>query len=225
MEVKVLGPLIDKFLVEREHNREPRSKVLSASEIASCARSLVYSLNETQKKPEEPRMLRILDNGNYFHERIEHYVKELAKQNKIKIVIMEERKMDTELNFTGKCDSVVQFQNVLAVKDQDVLLEFKSCNTKKFQMLTQPLDEHIWQVHAYMLLFNVHKALIIYEDKNQHDVKEFLVERNEEMINKIKTKIQMVNRHFKEGTLPDKEYPREDWHCCWCKYFRICWKT
>jgi CRISPR/Cas system-associated exonuclease Cas4 (RecB family) len=224
-EVKVLEPLVEVLLTNEELSRRSEAKLkLSASEIGGCVRKLCYSFDKSiPAKKADAKLMKIFGAGTSFHERFEDYLKRLEKEGKLKILMMEERLEDEELNFTGKCDSIVE------ISGEKYLLELKSCGAQKFRLLKEPQADHVIQSHAYMYLANkyknmgVDKALIIYEDKNYHEMKEFLVPRQDEIEKDLKKKIRSIYSHVQKKTLPERPYEKDNWQCRYCDYMDYCW--
>jgi CRISPR/Cas system-associated exonuclease Cas4 (RecB family) len=104
-----------------------------------------------------------------------------------------------ELRITGKTDGILQF----AFDKSHVLLEIKSINTFSFQNLRGVLDEHKVQINLYMWLSGIHRALFIYEDKNNQRIQEYSVDFDSNVIAPIIKQLEEVNALLDKGLLPD----------------------
>jgi hypothetical protein len=124
--------------------------------------------------------------------------------------------------------------NVFQYPDEDdsiAILDYKSMNPFDFKKLDKPKSEHITQIQIYMYLSGLKYSKFIYEDKSNQSVKEFLVERDDNLlqvkINEAKELKYVVLNMKSSGkrALPDRGY-REKSHkkCLRCKYRGHCWK-
>jgi CRISPR-associated protein Cas4 len=221
-ESSILKSRIEKLLKGRLNNQFLEKKHLSGSELHNCSRMLYYELMNIKKEENfNTRFQLALDNGSFFHERMENYLKELEKAGELKIVSMEEKVMDEKNKLSGKLDALVNIDGV------NILIEFKSMNSSKFMNLDEPLEEHTIQLHAYLILFekyNIQKMIIIYENKNNHELKEFEVDIDKKIVEKIKDKLIKVYSHFEKKKPPEREYKRTDYHCIYCPYYKHCYE-
>lgn len=132
------------------------------------------------------RVQRIFDNGHYFHARIQKYVKDMGivmvdeffgdKENGH---LCEEVKLEHPCGLTGRSDNFVRLDNVLNV------IDYKSIRQEQFNLLHKPLEKHAKQVWLYLGMVEAltppHLAnlpirgLLVYENKNDQSLKEFLV--------------------------------------------------
>lgn len=111
-------------------------------------------------------------------------------------------------------------------------------NMKKAKELTKHLiDNHLdkvelnlkykIQLHVYMMTLNLNDGLLWYEDKNNQLVIDFAVERDERLIEKIKSNsLKMWDK------IVNKEKPnrptgseRKKFPCGWCDYSSQCWNN
>lgn len=109
--------------------------------------------------------------------------------------------------------------------DNDVMiLELKSISDKGFGYLgTTGKDEHRRQLHLYMYLTGIRVGMLLYENKNTQEMKEFLVPYDPEFAQTVIDQIILVNKCIDEGTIPEKEYDNLSFQCRYCPYNSICW--
>lgn len=85
----------------------------------------------------------------------------------------------------------------------DSVFEFKSINKRGFSQVVTfgPLESHILQTHAYMYAGDYEKTSIVYEDKDSGDWREFLVNRDEEIIKKVKDELETLDLDYSNEIL------------------------
>src|SRR3989344_5544351 len=69
----------------------------------------------------------------------------------------------------GKCPRAI-----LCMGSENYVLDIKSINSMLFRKLTAPKEENIYQVQLYMHYFNIKKGMLLYVDKDQQELKEFI---------------------------------------------------
>jgi len=83
---------------------------------------------------------------------------------------------DGELLFGGICDGLVKW------KDEEYVLELKTVTTDAFQSIKEsgePRDYHIEQLILYMKVLKKTKGIVLYENKNTHELFAIPVEIND----------------------------------------------
>lgn len=83
--------------------------------------------------------------------------------------------------------------------------EAKSINSRGYRIVMDsgPKLDHLKQVHGYMMLReDIEKFSILYENKDTGDWREFRVERNQQMIDEVRSEIERLNNHIKTQKLP-----------------------
>lgn len=75
-------------------------------------------------------------------------------------------------------------------------LELKSINDRGFSQVGSygPKPEHREQVHSYMLAADLDRFRIVYENKNTNEPREFVVERDPVLMDKVKADLDMLNQ-------------------------------
>jgi hypothetical protein len=187
----------------------------SASAQGTCLRAQQFTKHGTQKKRIDLKSLNIFANGEYMH--LRHQVFGLAGGYLADVEVAVE---NTELCLAGTLDGV-------SIEGEGV--EWKSINTYGFSSVGSfgPKQEHLFQVNAYMLMKPEIKAFrILYEDKNTNDLKEFRVERDEVIIDKILTDLDALNRAEEEKTMLPilRECKNLEGRYRWCPYSETCLK-
>lgn len=111
-------------------------------------------------------------------------------------------------------------------------------NMRRAKDLCQHLtDEHIEdicldfkykvQLHVYMMILNIDQAMLWYENKNNQIVIDYLVQKDEELINRIqKNANQLWNKVLnKEQPKRNPKYVRTSMPCKFCDFASQCWNN
>lgn len=158
-----------------------RTGSFSASGAGQCLRrrQLAY-LGYPQAEPDE-RTMNIFANGDYVH--LRHQVAGLMDGY---LTGAEVSVVNEEFNLTGTMDGTT---------DDEAIAEFKSINDRGFtEVGTYGVKtEHDEQVHSYMLASGLEKARVVYENKNDQSLKEFLVTRKPSTIRKVQQDLEILN--------------------------------
>jgi CRISPR/Cas system-associated exonuclease Cas4 (RecB family) len=137
---------------------------------------------------------------------------------------------DKQFNFYGHVDAIfdVRGSPFEQKDDADVfVVDFKSMKDEYFGELTQPKPEHVIQVHIYMWLLGLSAAVVVYENKNSQELREFVVKRNEKVIERIKEESAWMQAILKENLLPPRVdgAVRSDMPCRLCEFQKLCWSS
>lgn len=222
------------------------------SSVGQCKRKVTYQMMGYPGKPKEGRMSLILDNGTYFHHRMEDLFERMG------IMVAPELKLkDEKLRISGRSDAIIynflkktegpiEGDEVITlykpVYDEngdetgeelvyegwasDVLIvEFKSSKEKAYENYipkTKPKKEHEMQLQLYFLLTGIRAGMVYYENKNTQDQKYYYVEYNQAIIDGIVADIEFVISHIDAGTLPPREFQPTSFECRYCDYRDIC---
>ena len=88
------------------------------------------------------------------------------------------------------------------------IFELKSIKQELFYELTEPSEEYLDQVHVYMYMTSIPRAIVFYENKNNQEIKEFAIELDQKRLDEVLTKIitiqAFVTEYDKSGLLPPK---------------------
>jgi hypothetical protein len=92
--------------------------------------------------------------------------------------------------------------------------------------LATPLEKHIIQAHAYMLATDTKKTLFWYENKNNQEIIDIIDTRNEDLIQGIQRRANLLWEIAKQNKIPKKPYKAKNkscFTCAYCKYNYLCW--
>lgn len=120
--------------------------------------------------PPSPKTAQIFHNGNFMHLRwqMAGITAGWLKQAEVSVP------HHPTLKISGTMDGVCY---------EDSVLELKSINTNGFSRVSTfgPEKQHQIQIGTYMYLTDAAKGVLIYEDKNTQEYREFVVERTDEL--------------------------------------------
>lgn len=166
-----------------------RENSFSASGAGQCLRRRQFSfLGEPQTKPDEKTM-NIFVNGDFVH--LRHQIAGLQMGY---FVTAETLLHNEKYRLVGTAD---------AVMDDGGIGEIKSINENGFRgvMTYGATKDHNEQVHSYMLASGADHARILYENKNTNELKEFLIKRNPQTVQKVVDDLVLLNEYTDNKTL------------------------
>lgn len=212
---QVLVAKIEEFLKNQPPYQSKSNKV-SPTYLLACLRQCFYKMKGLpQKEKQDARSIRIAENGNYMHKRYFDFFEKMG-------ILKEKEKFVSHPTypFLGYIDAIITLDG------KDYLVELKSISHDSFSKLTKPLEEHQMQLKMYlMLLKEISEGILLYEDKNTQEIKEFHVIYDkaieEWFTNRMDTLLDYFNRN--------EEPPRiclnyTDGVYKWCPYVDICFK-
>jgi len=231
----------DKLNQEKRVN-EGRTGKFYPSSVGQCHRKVVYDLLGYKGKDKTGKELLTLENGTYFHERMETIFNEMG------IMISPELSLkDEELRISGRSDAIIH--NFLLEDDEPdgpiitltnpkgevvyegpnnhvLIVEFKSASSNSYDKYTpkkKPQIKHELQLQLYFYLTGIDKGMIYYENKNNQSEKYFIVERNDEMIKDLIEEITYLIKMSDEGKLPPRQFDIDSFECRYCPFIDYCY--
>ena len=149
---------------------------------------------------------------------VEHYLEKNKLSHEYRIV--DKTEFETQLEFINppvkfSCDGLLRIENEV------YLLEIKTSHPQSFKSLSKPKPQHIDQVKCYCSLLQLHKALILYQDRTYGGTKCYeLIVRDYEM-EEVFNRMNVVLDYVKKNLAPPK-LPAGDYWCTYCKYKQRC---
>lgn len=189
-----------------------RTNTLSASGAGRCQRERQFSYLGKPRRKLEPKGANIFANGDYMH--LRHQVAGLVSGY---LTEAEYFVTNEEWGLTGTVDAITT--------DGDIA-EFKSINARGYSSVLTwgPKRDHEEQIHSYMLLTGIKTAWLLYENKDTQQLKEFRVDQDDFLMDKVKRELTQVREAIsEERLLPMLEPCTEEkgpWR--WCDYRDIC---
>ena len=131
-------------------------------------------------------------------------------------------------NFEGHVDAVVDLRSseFKQGNESDVfVLDFKSIKDEYFSELRHAKHEHVIQVHIYMWLLGLKAAVVLYENKDDQNLKEMFVPRDESVVERIKEESLWLVEVLKHGKLPPRPtgHSRSKVPCRFCDFQELCY--
>jgi hypothetical protein len=194
-EIAMLVQLIDDYLQHRP--KDERSKhCFHPSSLHKSPRELYYNYLEGDNNQEfDSRLYRIFDNGHDVHARIQRYLKDIGILKKAEISVE-----NAEYEIKGHADGIIEIEGAEGV------LEIKSMNANQFYSCYEPKPEHLTQISAYMFCLNISQGCLLYECKDNQELKEFYVKLDPNILQPILKKIRYVQACLKEEREPNNNF-------------------
>jgi len=208
--IKMLVEKIDEFY--REVEPEEERDYFYVSEVCDCPRKIFFKIKHAEKEPLDPRVNRIFRNGDHVHIRLMSVLYSLG------LVVASEIEIPKDELFHGKADAIISIDN------ESHVVEIKSMNPFIFQKNNQPCIDHAAQLQLYLYYFNIPKGIILVESKGNQELKEFIIQKDEKLVEKILTvfkelKLKIMNNEL--PPIPDKSNWEYD-KCQYCVYKKTC---
>jgi hypothetical protein len=149
--------------------------------------------------------------------------------------------LDMETMWGGHVDAIIDnevaakqsgYENLACDPDERfVVVDFKTINDFDYgKKLENPKPEHITQMQIYLYLSGLKYGKFLYENKNNQAVKEFLVTRDDKLLEVKKAealalKVQVMSCNSRgQRTLPKRGFDsKTHYQCMRCKFRGDCW--
>ena len=141
------------------------------------------------------QLLRVFDNGHDVHKRIQNYLQEMGILKEIEYPVE-----NREYEIKGHADGILDIDGKKGV------LEIKSINSQGFYGLFEPDEKHLIQVNVYMFCLEIPRGVILYENKDNQDLKEFFVKQDPKVIQPVLEKIKLVQNWILTGKVGALNY-------------------
>lgn len=152
---------------------------------------------------------------------------------------------DESLNFYGHCDQILDFSNLDPdfikwtsekwggnifnnnMPSSPIVVDMKSINKSQWSKIQhEPHSYYVIQIIIYIHLLNLEYGLIIYEKKDDSEIKIFKVTRDEELWGMIKKQADIMNKMFEKKSLPPpRPESKNSFECRFCEFSDICHKS
>lgn len=205
----MLKEIIDKYYQDKR--REKDKKRFYISDAGKCPRQIFFKFKKAPCKEMEPRILRVFDQGNYVHLRLMRDLFSLG------VVVASEIDIPPVEDVGGRADAIIRINNDL------YLVDFKSINSMILKNMAEPKEDHIFQVQLYLHFFKLKKGILLYEGKDNSEIKEFSVEYDKKLAEKIISDFKRLKINVDKDLVPQQltDFP-DNWQCQYCQFREIC---
>lgn len=232
--------VIRKAVAEAEARKFYDKKALSPSMDFMCQRKAYYNLTysggkhlSVDQRDISYEGTRAMYVGNVFHDYVQKQFKDAG------VLLLNEMPLkDPEYHLSARLDMVIESNN------QPWLVELKSSQSyplKKFVDEGAPDLEHQKQLQLYFHLLAVNanvpeikavlkgrevtRGIILYESKNNHELLEFEVNKNQEIIDELLRYSTYVWNRYMKNKVPVVPFDRDSPEClykCKAQYYEMC---
>lgn len=205
----MLKELIDQFYLDNQ--AEKGQTRFYITDAGKCPRAVFFKFKQAPKEKMDPRILRVYETGEVLHRNIYNIL------YRLKIGLTTEIPIPPQEIVSGRADAI------LCINGENYVLDIKSINSMIFRGLSSPKPEHMGQVQLYMHFFNIKKGIILYLDKDKQDIKEFIFEYDDNLVQKLLGGLKELKSKIESETVPQTlvDYPM-NWQCSYCQYRAIC---
>ncbi len=203
--------LIDKFYIDQQKDKEQHHFYIT--DAGKCGRAVFLKFKNAPRESIDANVLRMFDHGDYIHQLI---MKPLLSVREIHVVASEVNIPPQEL-ISGRADAILSDGKNLYV------LDIKSMNSMVFRTLSVPKEENVNQVQLYMHFFKVPKGVLLYVNKDNQTLKEFIFQYDKNRAHNLLDGLQILKTKIDKDIIPERTvgYPTER-QCQYCQFRDIC---
>jgi len=207
--IGMLKELIDKFYLDQQRDREQTRFYIT--DAGKCPRAVFFKFKNAPREKLDARILRIYEHGEYLHRNIFNIL------YRLKIGVTTEVSIPAKEIVSGRADAI------LCINHENYVLDIKSINSMIFRNLTAPKDENLYQLQLYLHYFDIKKGILLYIDKDQQNIKEFIVDYNPEIVHSLLKSFEELKGKVESDIVPAAlpDYP-DNWQCNYCQFKEIC---
>lgn len=205
----MLKELIDQFYLDQQRDREQTHFYIT--DAGKCSRSVFFKFKNAPREKMNARILRIYERGEYMHRNIFNIL------YRLKIGVTTEISIPAQEIISGRADAIVCLNN------ENYVLDIKSMNSMVFRNLTEPKPENIYQLQLYLHFFNIKKGILFYIDKDQQEIREFLINYDSKLADSLLKGFADLKRKVESNIIPNQlpDYP-QNWQCSYCQFREVC---
>lgn len=205
----MLKELIDKFYLDQQRDKEQTRFYIT--DAGKCPRAIFFKFKNAPREKMDARILRIYEHGEYLHRNIFNIL------YRLKIGVTTEVPIPAQEIISGRADAIISLNN------ENYVLDIKSINSMIFKNLTSPKSENLYQIQLYLHYFKIPKGIIFYIDKDKQDIKEFIVDYDNQLCERLISEFQGLKSKIESDTVPCvlADYPN-NWQCNYCQFREIC---
>lgn len=205
----MLKELIDKFYLDQQKSKEQVRFYIT--DAGKCGRSIFFKFKNAPRKKLDPRLLRLYERGEYLHRNI------ISILIRMGILVASEVNIPNQEMIGGRADAIISLNNELH------LVDIKSMNSMVFRNLSQPKEENVAQIQLYLHYFNIKKGILLYIDKDQQEIKEFVINYDKNLVQSLLKDFEQLKVKVDSNIVPDRiqDYP-QNWQCQYCQFKDVC---
>jgi len=209
----MLKEIIDKYYLDKQKDKDRVQRHFYISQAGKCPRAIFFKFKNVPEKELKPHMLRLFDHGDHMHQLI---MSALTSTRDIHVVASEVNIPPQEL-VSGRADAIVSDGRDMYV------LDIKSMNSMVFRSLQEAKPENIQQVQLYLYYFRIPKGILLYVNKDNLELKEFMVEYNPGEAESLLADLDYLKKQIDSDIIPARiaDYP-DNWQCRYCQFKDIC---
>jgi len=200
---------IDDFYLSKQRDRDKEHFYIT--DAGKCPRSVYFQFKKIPKKPMDARVMRVFEHGDHTHLRI---ISSLFSLGLVKA---------TEIDIPNKEFIHGRADVIITIDGEPYVVEIKSMNSSSFSRLEAPDPDHYKQIQMYLYFFNIKKGIVLYENKNTQELKEFAVDYDETTVRDILEKFHILMEQIKSNIIPSVNNV-DTWKCNYCAYAEECKK-
>lgn len=187
----------------------------------------IFESNDT------PYSVANMNSGTLSHDRIQEAMLDsgIAKRflDEKHFEKYKEEKDTTEFKVTHSDPPIFGWGDaILNWEEEEIIAEIKTMNNEAFEhyrIKGQPKKGHVMQLLIYMKILKKAKGVLIYENKNNHELLVFPIEVTDsykDWINSAFEWMRTVYKAWKDKTLPQKNYRSNSKICKGCPVKTVC---
>lgn len=162
------------WALEQQANPRDRRGTISASSLGSCRRRQQFTFLGMPELPPSTKLAGVFQNGTFMHIRWQMAGLTAGWMDNAEVPVG-----TNPYDLSGTQDGTTTNGEVI---------ELKSTNSNQFNRIMSfgPIEGHTFQVGTYVLVTGAERGVILYENKDTQDYKEFVYDRDELPLQEIK---------------------------------------
>jgi len=207
----MLKELINQYYADKAQQK--RRDHFYVSDAGKCPRQTYFKFKDYPREEPDGRAMRIFDYGDYTHLRLSSVLTSMG------IVRALEVDIPPQSDVSGRADAIIGIDN------EPYVVDFKTISHFSFSKLDQPKSDHEKQIQLYLHYFDIDQGILLYEDKNNQAIKEFVVDYDEDLVRKVLDKFERLKDFIEREEIPPIPENIEDWRCKYCDFQNACQKV
>jgi hypothetical protein len=209
---------LNKHILETKEERDKTA--ISPTDANQCPRKTYYSFIKAPAEPFTAKELLIFSMGESIHLRLQKYLQDS------KLQLQAERRIE---DFYKTMPIHAYIDSICIIDNEPYIIELKSHKDWNYGnkcYLNEPKEEHIGQIQMYMHFTGIKKGIILYENKNTSELKEFEVLYDPEYTIKVLDELFLIWEQYQNKIEPNRnpEYQLSKYPCFYCKFVKHCFR-